>query len=91
MDFQKRHILDLKLDDPWYSQAFNDQDTSPNNFRGDPMHPTNVTEIGNIIGTENKVDFKALVHEVRSSFNLQSTHPEMSEEEVEKLHPLLGW
>ncbi len=36
-------------------------------------------------------DLKTLVHAVRNSCNLQTTKPEMSEEEIEKLCPFLGW
>ncbi len=42
------------------------------------------------MGTEDKVDLKALVNAVKTACNW-THHPELTDEEVEKLFPFLGW
>ncbi len=44
------------------------------------MHHTSVTKLGKMIGSEDKVDLKALVKVVRNSCNLQNSNPEMSDD-----------
>ncbi len=55
------------------------------------MHHNNATKLGKINGTEKNIELKALIHAVRSSYNLQIQQPELMDEEGEKIHPFLEW
>ncbi len=54
------------------------------------MRHSHVTMLGRVIGTEEKMDLTALVHAVKSACQVETHHPELPDEEVEKLYSLSG-
>ncbi len=55
------------------------------------MHQNNVTKLGKIIGIEEKAELNALVHVVKNACQVETHHPEETDEEVEENCPFLGW
>ncbi len=86
-------FVDITSDEPWDPRTLDydeEEDLSPQHFRGDSMHSTKVTKLGKILGTEEQMDLKSLVNAVQSTCQLETHYPELTDSEIE-LHPFLGW
>ncbi len=84
-------IVDIILYQPWDPKALNDDDVRSNHFRGDSACSKKVIKLGNILGTEITMDLNALVYAVNTACQLETSFPTITDEELENLHPFLGW
>ncbi len=64
-DLLKWPIIDLTSDDPLDPQDLNDQ--VPPDFRGHSLRNIHTTKLGKVIGSQDKVDLRALVPAVMHS------------------------
>ncbi len=53
----------------------------PNHIMGDPA----------CSNTETTIDLNSLVNSIHSACQLETHYPELTDAELEKLHPYLGW
>ena len=77
-DLIKWPIVTLTSDQPWDPKAINDHEI------GEAAH---VSRLSQVIGMEAKADLTALVHAVRNSYDVETSRPAPTEQDLETYHP----
>ncbi len=66
--------FDLTSYETWDLSTLDDKDPNLNYFRGNSMCHSHVTKLGKIIGTEERVDLKALVNAMKNAYQGSGVH-----------------